>query len=479
MAIIVRITSADGKKVIAKVLPALPAHIKVPAGAHVDVIDKDSGQRMSLGQYINAHSGDDRGAKDGQPGHDQVTVETVQEWSVAEDWLNTMAQQPTTEYAADASTASAAPATDQWYATDANKHEGQIMGYSKDTLIIGGLVGGGLAVGAFALSSGGGGGTKDTIGPAAPTGLALAAADDTGTSTTDGITKNTTGLTITGNAESGSKVEVFDGVKSLGFATASATGTFSLDADLAEGSHAITAIAQDQAGNIGKLSGTFTLVVDTTPPAAPTALALAAADDTGSSSTDGITTKGEGLTVTGTASANGVVELFDGATSLGKITAGTDGKFSIDIALDEGVHTVTAKTTDAAGNLSDASGAITINVDNTAPLPPSLLDLAADDDNGASNSDNITSKTTNLTISGTTEAGARVELFDGSTSVGTFFAGADGSFAKDINLAIGDHAITAKVTDLAGNTTTGTNALEIHIVAPDSAALLSSTSHFG
>lgn len=480
MAIIVRITSADGKKVIAKTLPALPAHVKVPAGARVDVIDKETGERASLGQYVNAHSGDDRSAKDGTPGKDQVTIETVEDFAAAEAWLNTVADQPMAERLADSGTTT----SDQWYATDSGSKEGELLGYNQNTLIIGGLVGGGAAAGALALSGGGGGNDTpaDTIAPAAPTSVALAAADDTGTLTTDGITRNTTGLTITGLAESGSEVEIFDGTTSLGTVTAGSNGSFSLDVSLTEGSHSIRARATDSAGNQGTLSAPYTLVVDTTAPAAPTSLLLAAADDTGTSSTDGITNKTSALTITGSTIASAVVELFDGTTSLGRTTADATGKFTLDVSLAEGTHTITARATDVAGNQSEASLPLPIIVDTTAPLPPSLLDLAAEDDNGASNTDNITSKTTNLTISGATEVGARIELFDGTNSLGTVFVSADGTFAKDINLAVGQHNITARATDAAGNVSAATSALEITIIAEETSALAlfdSSTSHFG
>ena len=57
-------------------------------------------------------------------------------------------------------------------------------------------------------------------------------------------------------------------------------------------------------------------------------LALATADDSGSSQTDAITNKTSALTITGKADAGTVVELLDGATSLGTVTAATDGTFT-------------------------------------------------------------------------------------------------------------------------------------------------------
>jgi hypothetical protein len=52
MAKIIRIVSADGRKVISKILPAVPAHFKVPAGARVEIIDQETGKKESLGRYM-------------------------------------------------------------------------------------------------------------------------------------------------------------------------------------------------------------------------------------------------------------------------------------------------------------------------------------------------------------------------------------------------------------------------------------------
>jgi len=139
---------------------------------------------------------------------------------------------------------------------------------------------------------------------------------------------------------------------------------------------------------------------DTTPPAAPTGLTLAQADDTGFSNTDRITATTSGLTITGQAEANARIELFDGGNSLGTAVADASGTFSLDVTLASGTHSITAKATDAAGNVSAASASLSITVDGTAPAAPTGLDLAAADDTGSSNSDNVTSQTSALTITG-------------------------------------------------------------------------------
>ena len=69
----------------------------------------------------------------------------------------------------------------------------------------------------------------------------------------DHITNDNT-LTLTGTAEAGSTVKLYDGATLLGNAIASGTGAWSYTtAALANGGHNLTATATDAAGNTGGL----------------------------------------------------------------------------------------------------------------------------------------------------------------------------------------------------------------------------------
>jgi len=94
---------------------------------------------------------------------------------------------------------------------------------------------------------------------------------------------------------------------------------------------------------------------DTTAPSAPTSLSVT------SSATD------TRPTVTGTAEANSIVRLFNGAQQLGSTTANANGSFSVtSSALSNGSYTFTLTATDAAGNVSN-TGSIThtVNADTS------------------------------------------------------------------------------------------------------------------
>jgi hypothetical protein len=454
VALIVRIVSADGKKVISRVLPAVPSHIKVPKDARVEIIDKANGTRESLGHYVNRHATKrDRDDDDNGQAQDRVTTETVQTFDEAEAWLAHM----DTNLSSDITTR-------DWFAAGAESQGAEVMGFNQDTLLIGAGVGAAVAAGVVLASDKSS--PKDKIAPAAPAGLDLAADDDNGSSTTDNITTKTSELTITGTAEAGSSVEVFDGTTSLGKTTATATGTFTLDVNLAEGVHLVTAKATDQAKNVSANATALRVEVDTTAPNAPAALDLATADDSGTSTSDNITSTRTALTITGTTAASGQIELFDGATSLGKATANATGAFTLDVALAEGTHAITAKAIDAAGNVSAASTTLNIVVDATIPPAPTLLDLAADDDTGASSTDNVTDKTTGLTITGQAEAGVFVDIFAGTTKVGTATVGSNGLFSVDIDRPAGVHSITARAYDAAGNASPSSAPLSLTVTQP-------------
>jgi len=206
---------------------------------------------------------------------------------------------------------------------------------------------------------------------------------------------------------------------------------------------------------------------DITPPTAPTNLDLDAADDNGTSNQDDIVSEGDNLTINGNAEAGSAVELFAAGASLGTVTADAGGEFSIDVTLPEGANEVTATSTDAAGNVSAASAALTITVDNTTPAAP-VLDLPAEFDTGTASDDNITDLN-DVSIVGTAEAGSTIELFRDGVSQGTTLAAGDGSFGFAQSLANGDHSFTATATDAAGLTSPVSGALDITVGQPPQA----------
>jgi large repetitive protein len=233
---------------------------------------------------------------------------------------------------------------------------------------------------------------------------------------------------VAGTAEPGVSVEILDGVAAVGAATAGPDGAFATALALDEGTHALTARARDEAGNVSLASPAVTLVVDRTAPTAPVLDPLAPS-------------AAMAVTLGGSAEAQAVVELTAGAAPLATVTASLDGAFAAPVSLEEGTHVIEARARDAAGNLSPVSEAVAVVVDLTAPVAPVLTAPAP----GAF----LASGT--VTISGTGEAGARASIaVDGGEPTLVEVLG-DGTFSVPAPLADGGHTIALRIVDGAGN----------------------------
>ena len=292
----------------------------------------------------------------------------------------------------------------------------------------------------------------------APAAAVIAAiTNDTGRSSTDGITNDPT-LVLSGTAEANSVVELTRvGVEILGTILADGAGAWSFNYTgtvLPEGNHSFTAKATDKAGNVGPASAAFHVVVDLTAPLAPVITAIT--EDTGTSGSDRVTNDPT-LVLSGTAEANAIVQLTrTGVGVIGSVTANASGAWAFDYtgtSLGEGSHSFTATATDVAGNASGASAIFNVIVDRTAPAAPVITAITLD--TGTSGSDRITNDNT-LVLSGTAEANSRVQLTRiGVGVIGSVTAGGTGSWTFDYTVTLlpeGNHNFTAAATDNAGNT---------------------------
>ncbi len=283
---------------------------------------------------------------------------------------------------------------------------------------------------------------------AAPS-LALSLASDTGIAG-DNLTAVNTPV-IAGSAEAFAVISLIENGASLGSASADASGQWQLTlGSLAEGPHTLTASAVDRAGNTSALSGSLTVTIDTTPPAAPSVPALAPASDTGLSNSDRLT----GIaapTFTGSAEAGSVIDLLVGGSAVGTGTASGAGLWTITSStLGEGTQTISARARDAAGNVRDG-GDITVTIDLTGPLAPSGIGLTAVTDSGVQG-DGVTNVAA-PTLMGSAEAGSTIRLYEGATALGTALANGQGLWEiAPGNLGDGRHTLTARAEDAAGNT---------------------------
>ena len=291
----------------------------------------------------------------------------------------------------------------------------------------------------------------DTSAPAAPSVPVLTTASDTGKSSTDQITKVTIPI-FSGTNESKAIVALSDGAIAVGSVTTAGTTYSVTSTTLAAGSHTLTTTATDIAGNLGPSSISTTITIDTTVPEAPSTPVLATASDTGVSSTDGIT-KTVAPTFTGTAEVGATVGLYDSATATGTPVTATSGSYSgATGTLTSAVHTISAKTTDVAGNVSVASPDVTVTIDAVAPTVTLNQDSGQSDPTTASpiNFTVVFSEAvTGLTTAGITYTGTALATTTTLTGSGTTYNVAASGMTKTGTVI---PAIAAgKATDTAGN----------------------------
>jgi hypothetical protein len=201
-----------------------------------------------------------------------------------------------------------------------------------------------------------------------------------------------------------------------------------------------SATITDGAGNAANLVGAATnpagtLQIDTTTPATP----VIATD---------IINGNNSVTLGGTAEANTTVTVYDGSTELGTATAGGSGAWNYTTGtLGNDNYSVTATDTDAAGNVSTASTALTITVGTTVAsvVPPAPV-IATDSIHGDT-----------VTLNGTAAANSTVTVYDQRSllssvvELGTTQTNASGSwnFVTDA-LASGTYIFYATAKNAAG-----------------------------
>ncbi|EPV5026057.1 Ig-like domain-containing protein [Enterobacter hormaechei] len=335
--------------------------------------------------------------------------------------------------------------------------------------------------------------TIDTDAPVKPT--IDAALDDVGTvqgALSNGSSTDDPTPTLSGKAEAGSTVKIYDQNGLLGEVTAKADGTWSFSpvAKLPEGEHRFHVTATDKAGNTSSASDDFVLTLDYT---APDASKLAITEVYDDVNTAGVIASGEETDdnrplIKGTgAEAGNTITVYSGDKVIGTATVQADGTWSLEptTPLPDGRYTLTAKETDGVGNVSGPSGEYIINVATVPPQAPTL-DTVYDD--VAPHADylqkgDVTNDTT-PTLSGSSGvAGGTISIYDNGRLIGTTTVGSNGSwsFTPDTALADGSHSFTATVTDGVGRTSepTGGFGIVIDTKAPDAASDLLVTDNVG
>ena len=287
----------------------------------------------------------------------------------------------------------------------------------------------------------------------------------------DGITNATT-VTVSGTAEIGSLVTLFDNLNSVGTVAADGSGQWSIsESGLTNGSiHSFTATATDNAGNISSPTAPLSVTIITGGPAEALSITAIATD---SGTVGDFITSDTTLTVSGTNGALAAGEKIqissDGGTTWTDVVQNTTTAWSL---VDPTTHatsfTYQARIIDAAANVgTTASQAVTI--DTTAPAEALSITAIATDSGTVG--DFITSDTT-LTVSGTNGALAAGEKIQISSNGGTTWTDVVQGTATAWSLVDPTtHATSftyqARIIDAAANVgTTASQAVTIDTTAP-------------
>ncbi|HOU14484.1 MAG TPA: Ig-like domain-containing protein [Anaerolineae bacterium] len=246
-------------------------------------------------------------------------------------------------------------------------------------------------------------------------------------------------LTLSGTGTPGSKVEIWAGGKRIGEATVGADGKWSFVAPSMEaGDYDFSARAVDASGKTLAESAPLKFIVPV--------LVKAPTLETPKMGDDGA------VTLSGTGTPGSKVELWAGGKRIGEATVGADGKWSfVAPSMEAGDYDFSARAVDASGKTLAESTPLKFTVPVlvkaptlTAPLPDAA----------------ITGDT--VTLEGTGEPGAEIEILDNGKVVGKAVVQADGTWKFDDKVEPGAHALAVQN---AGDAASASAAINVQVAA--------------
>ncbi|MGL5523954.1 MAG: Ig-like domain-containing protein, partial [Aeromonas veronii] len=318
------------------------------------------------------------------------------------------------------------------------------------------------------------------------------ALDNTGAITgpiQNGTSTDETRPALSGNSTPGSTVTIYDNGNKIGSVVVDQNGswTFTPEAPLGEGQHAITITETDKAGNESAPSESINFVVDTVAPAQPAIEhVMDKVGDVTGEIFNGNYTDDSRPELSGIGEAGSTITVYDNGMVIGTTEVNEDGRwfFVPANALTDGLHSISVTQTDRAGNVSPASDLRNFNLLTSVPAQQNAPDAT---DNTGLVTGPITpgSETdeTKPTISGQGTPGNTIIITDNGTKIGTVEVDENGnwSLTPDRPLTEGEHSLTVVEKNQAGNTSTPSAPIVIVVdtTAPEQAGNISITDNVG
>ncbi|QZY90855.1 hypothetical protein K7H94_02595 [Pantoea dispersa] len=265
---------------------------------------------------------------------------------------------------------------------------------------------------------------------------------------------------LSGVAEPGTIVTLYDNGKEIGSVVADKMGAWSITPELADGEHKLTVMAKDTVGHESPISDAFNLTIadgvvtqavneavsETPAEAAIVDAANSAGEPVRTINTKVITISG------GNAEPNALVQIVIDETVY-TTRADASGKWQFESPeLKEGLHVAGIRYLDRAGNWGSSTPRI-YNIDTSAPEAPQIMRVI--DNEGSADTyltpGNYTNDKT-PTLYGVAQPDSLVKIYDiYSKAIGSVKAGADGrwSFTPELTTD-GTHVFSASYTDRFG-----------------------------
>lgn len=254
---------------------------------------------------------------------------------------------------------------------------------------------------------------------------------------------------MSGEAEPGSTVELWAGGTRMGSVLVGPDGAWSFGGKLGPGEHEIVARTLDPAGEVVAESKALVVSVPAGAPETVTGTFLPIIKVPEFPAEGGFRLEGSG-------DPGSTVELWAGTVQVGAAAVGPDGAWSFQGELAPGDYEIVARTADASGQVVNESEAVAVRVAAVAggagaeAVRPVLAPPGARPEGG-------------IGLSGSAEAGATVEVWDGNALLAVVTAGDDGTWSFDDELADGDHLIVARTVDASGKSLGESDAVAVSV----------------
>lgn len=290
-----------------------------------------------------------------------------------------------------------------------------------------------------------------------------------------GDTTDDTTLSLSGKADAGSIVRIWDGEKVVATVIANSRGEWSYELDVAEGKHALRVDSVSKGGAASAPSEEFIVIVDTqTLPPAQIEEIVANNGAEERPLVSGDATNDDTPVLRGSGEEGEIVYVYDKDKVIGSATVGKDGKWEIELdPLEEGSHELKIKIEDPkTGKSSDFSDPVTIVVDLTAPekpVAPGIVDNTGDEQ-GVIQPGTPTDETQPEFTGGGATPGDVVEIIiideDGKEQVigsGVVDEKGDWTVTPTDPIGDGEYDVVVEITDPAGNTSDRSDPIELII----------------